>query len=163
MNFDQAFDILVNPQHEGGYVNDPKDPGGETKYGISKRAYPSEDIANLTLERAKTIYARDYWGPAGCDGLPDCIKYQMFDIAVNTSAPGHPTTAIKCLQRAIGADVDGVMGPNTLMRAQSLPPVSLHSRFCAQIIRYYTGLSPDLKVRFISGWMNRLADNMESV
>ncbi|KWT77357.1 glycosyl hydrolase 108 family protein [Candidatus Magnetominusculus xianensis] len=54
---------------EGGYVNDPDDPGGETKYGISKRAYPSLDIKSLTIEDAKRLYRRDYWGRASCDAL----------------------------------------------------------------------------------------------
>ena len=63
MTFDDAFEALM--AHEGGYANDPRDPGGETKYGISKRAYPAVDIRNLTLEAAKAIYKRDYWRPVG--------------------------------------------------------------------------------------------------
>jgi lysozyme family protein len=65
MTFDEAFDVLIG--HEGGYVNHPGDPGGETKFGISKRAYPALDIKALTLGQAKAIYRRDYWIPAGCD------------------------------------------------------------------------------------------------
>jgi lysozyme family protein len=163
MNFDQAFTILVNPQHEGGYVNDPKDPGGETKYGISKRAFPGEDIANLTLDRAKQLYALNYWGPAGCDAVPNSIKYELFDFAVNTSAPGHCTTAIKALQRAAGCTDDGVLGPNTLQKVQSGDPTALMCKFFAQVIRYYTGLRSDLKIAYLSGWMNRLATNLEQL
>ena len=80
-NFDAAFGIVVGV--EGGYVNDPQDPGGETKYGISKRRYPSEDIANLTLERAKFLYQRDYWNPHHCDALPWGEALLVFDTAVN--------------------------------------------------------------------------------
>ena len=58
-NFDRAFRFLIG--EEGGYVNDPADPGGETKFGISKRAYPQLDIKSLTLDQAKAIYRRDYW------------------------------------------------------------------------------------------------------
>ena len=159
MNFDQAFELLIG--HEGGYVNDPHDPGGETKYGVSKRSYPNEDIAGMTLDRAKAIYLRDFWGPAGCDALPDPLKYEMFDFAVNSSAPGAPKTAIKCLQRAVGADVDGLLGPNTLLRAQSMEPNRAQRRLFAQIIRYYTGLAPELRARYLPGWMNRLAENLE--
>ena len=73
MTFDEAFLRLIG--HEGGYVADSRDPGGETKFGISRRSYPGEDIkGNLTLARAKTIYARDFWGPAGCDAVPDGIR-----------------------------------------------------------------------------------------
>jgi lysozyme family protein len=79
MTFDEAFELLIG--HEGGYVNNPNDPGGETKYGISRRQYPGEDIANMTLERAKTIAKRDFWGPAGCDVVPDAVKFDLFDTA----------------------------------------------------------------------------------
>jgi hypothetical protein len=68
---------------EGGYVNDPDDPGGETKYGISKRAYPDIDIKNLTKAQAKSIYHQDYWIPAGCDKLPWPLCLVVFDTAVN--------------------------------------------------------------------------------
>jgi len=81
VNFDRAFNILM--QFEGGYVNDPSDPGGETKYGISKKAYPDEDIKNLTMDRAKELYKRDYWDAAGCDSLPEGIDICTFDTAVN--------------------------------------------------------------------------------
>lgn len=160
MDFDTAFERLVDPQHEGGYVNNPADPGGETKYGISKRSYPSEDIANLTLERAKAIYLRDFWDPAGCDALPDALKFEMFDLAVNTSAPGHPVTAIKLLQRAVGEVDDGVLGPHTLMAVQSMTPDRALRRLQAQRLRYYTGMSKDWRADFLAGVVNRVADNM---
>lgn len=70
-------------KHEGGYVNDPDDPGGETKYGISKRAYPNVDIKNLTEAQAKAIYKRDYWDAIGADQLPANVRYAAFDTAVN--------------------------------------------------------------------------------
>lgn len=79
--FDAAFAIVVGI--EAGYVNDQSDPGGETKYGISKRAYPSEDIPNLTLERAKFLYLRDYWSKANCDALSWELALITFDCAVN--------------------------------------------------------------------------------
>ena len=77
MNFDVAFEKLIG--HEGGYVNDARDPGGETQYGISKRAYPDEDIAGLTLERAKQIYRRDYWDAVQAEYLPDAVRFDLFD------------------------------------------------------------------------------------
>lgn len=79
--FDTAFAIVVGI--EGGYVNDPKDPGGETKYGISKRRYPNEDIKNLTIERAKFLYQRDYWNSHHCDSLPWAEALLVFDTSVN--------------------------------------------------------------------------------
>lgn len=79
--FDRAFSLVIGS--EGGYVNDPKDPGGETKYGISKRAYPNEDIASMSLDRARELYWQDYWVKSSLEGLEWCYAYPLFDIAVN--------------------------------------------------------------------------------
>ena len=67
---------------EGGHVDDPRDPGGETKFGISKRAYPLENIRELTRDDAALIYRRDYWNPLPAD-LPDDLRWMAFDSAVN--------------------------------------------------------------------------------
>ena len=69
--------------HEGGYVNDPNDPGGETKWGISKRSYPHLDIAALTLEDAQEIYRRDYWYALNLNAQPWPKALCLFDCAVN--------------------------------------------------------------------------------
>lgn len=108
MNFDSAFELVIG--HEGGYVNDPKDPGGETKYGISKRSYPGEDIPNLTLARAKFLYLRDFWGPCGAAVVPGPLRFHLFDFAVNSG----PQTAAKHLQKVVGAVPDGQIGPKSL-------------------------------------------------
>ncbi len=79
-SFDRAFGLTVGL--EGGYVNDPNDPGGETKYGISKRYNPGIDIKSLTLDQARTIYLNKYWTPAGCDNLPYPIDMVTFDRSV---------------------------------------------------------------------------------
>ena len=80
-DFDKALKFVL--KWEGGYSNDPRDPGGETKYGISKRSYPKEDIKNMTLDRAKEIYYQNYWLKAGCDKLPFPFNIVVFDTAVN--------------------------------------------------------------------------------
>lgn len=160
MNFDQAFNRLVDPDHEGGYVNDPKDPGGETKYGISRRSYPGEDIKGMTLARAKEIYLRDFWGPAGCDALPDLLKFEMFDLAVNTSAPGKPVTAIRLLQQAVGAGVDGELGPHTLLSVQAMDPAKALRRLQGLRLRHYAALPKTARDNYLAGWVNRVADNM---
>jgi lysozyme family protein len=69
-------------ESEGGYVNHPSDPGGETNYGISKRSYPDLDIRSLTREDAVAIYERDYWARVPTD-LPDGLRWMVFDAAVN--------------------------------------------------------------------------------
>lgn len=80
-DFERAITFIL--KWEGGYVNDPKDPGGETKFGICKRAHPTLDIKELTEEGARAIYAADYWAKAGCDKLewPMCLV--VFDTACN--------------------------------------------------------------------------------
>ena len=102
-------------EHEGGYVNDPHDAGGETNFGIAKRFYPDVDIKNLTKEQAKKIYHQDYWRPAKCDDVPPRLRHIYFDMCVNFGRSG----AVKVLQRAANAKgagliVDGKIGPKTI-------------------------------------------------
>ena len=152
MNFDQAFEILIG--HEGGYVNHPRDPGGETKFGISKRSYPGEDIPNMTLVRAKDIYQRDYWWKAGCDLVPECVKFDLFDTAVNAG----PKTAIQMLQRAVGVEDDGVIGPKTMLALSSMDPERLDKRFNGFRLQHLSTLST--WETFGRGWANRIAKNL---
>jgi len=79
--FEKAISFVL--EHEGGYSNDPNDPGGETKFGISKRSYPELDISKLTLKQAKEIYYKNYWLKAGCNELPFPFNIIVFDTAVN--------------------------------------------------------------------------------
>jgi len=153
MDFDAAFDRLIG--HEGGYVNHPSDPGGETKYGISRRSYPGEDIAGLTLERAKLIYARDFWGPAGCDVVPDAAKFELFDMAVNSGVKA----AVRNLQRAVGETDDGILGPRTLQAIQSMPAPRLVARFNGHRLAFMSSL-PTWPA-FGRGWARRIADNLK--
>jgi lysozyme family protein len=97
-------------EQEGGYTLDPNDPGGETNFGISKKAYPTLDIKALTVDAAKEIYKRDYWNPCRCDNLPFPIALSVFDMAVNQGVGG----AIKVMQETFGVPADGVIGPVTM-------------------------------------------------
>ena len=111
--FDDIIDVLL--EHEGGYVNDPKDLGGETKYGITKRFYPDVDIKNLTKEQARKIYYDDYWVANKVPQMPNNLKHIYFDMCINQGKG----TAVKVLQRAVnskGGDikVDGGLGPKTI-------------------------------------------------
>lgn len=152
MDFDAAFNVLL--AHEGGYVNHPSDPGGETRFGISKRSYPTEDIKALTEERAKVIYKRDFWGPAGCDSVPDAIKFDLFDMAVNSGI----RQAVRTLQRAAYTDADGILGPKTLLAVGSVPEGRLLARFNGYRLCYMTDLGP--WESFSRGWARRIADNL---
>lgn len=106
------YDIIgLVLEHEGGYVNHPSDPGGETNYGISKRAYPDLDIKALTKEDAAEIYKKDYWGRIKGDDLPASVACVVMDYAVNSGV----SRASKAVQHSCGIlKGDGVIGPHTL-------------------------------------------------
>ena len=153
--FDQCFDKLIS--HEGGYVNHASDPGGETNYGISKRAYPSLDIKALTLADAKQLYKRDYWDRAQCDQLPSQLSYLVFDAAVN-SGIGQ---SIRFLQRAVGVADDGAIGPITLSATKRMDTESLCARFLGQRLDIMTKLSTwDV---YGKGWSRRIADQLKGL
>lgn len=155
MNFDSAFELLIG--HEGGYVNNPADPGGETRFGISKRSYPGEDIKAMTLARAKTIYLRDFWAPAGCDGVPPAVRFDLFDMAVNSGV----RAAIKCLQGAAGCPQDGVLGPKTLQAVGTLDGAKLVARFNGARLQFMTDLPA--WASFGKGWARRIASNLKRI
>ena len=155
MDFETALTRLL--AHEGGYVAHAADRGGETNMGISKRSYPLEDIRNLTRARAAEIYARDFWGPAGCDCVPDPIKYHLFDAAVHHGVRG----AVRLLQGVVGETQDGILGPRTLQAVQSMPAPRLASRFIGARLDLMAGLTS--WPAFGRGWARRLAANLKEV
>lgn len=152
MNFDQAFEKVIG--HEGGYSNDKRDPGGETKYGISKRAYPFLDIKNLTLEHAKEIYRQDYWNRLKLDQFPECVRFDLFDAAVNSGVKA----AAKMLQKACEVIPDGIIGQQTIAAANSMDPEQLDSRLSGQRLLFLT----ELKTfpTYGRGWVKRVATNL---
>ena len=112
-----ALDLMFG--HEGGYVNNPKDPGGATKYGITHRTLAAhrgvasvmpEQVKALSKEEATEIYRRSYWMQSGGDLLPVGIDFMAFDYGVNSG----PAQAIKSLQRVVGVTADGIVGAQTL-------------------------------------------------
>ena len=152
ISFDTAFDRLI--AHEGGYVNDPNDPGGETKWGISKRTYPNLDIKNLTRLDAKAIYHRDFWTRINGDKLHDGVAFQAFDIAVNSGIE----TAVRMLQRACGVADDGHWGPVSQRAADGMVESDTIMRLNAERLDFYTKLST--WPRFGKGWVRRVAGNL---
>jgi lysozyme family protein len=160
MSEDFFNDIVRNTlKNEGGYVNDPADPGGETKFGISKRSYPGSDIKNLTESEAKSICYRDFWLPSKCNLISDFnLAAKMFDLAVNLGVG----TAIIRLQRAMkcfGADLkeDGIPGPKTMSAVAAVDPAALLGALKSEAAGYYRCLcmkDPNLE-KFLGGWLNR--------
>jgi len=151
MNFDQAFERLLG--HEGGYVDDPRDPGGETNWGISKRAYPNVDIKALTQDAAKAIYRRDYWAPVRADELPEVVRFDVFDAAVNHGV----SQSAKWLQRAAGAQPDGVIGAQTIGSARAAG-AQIAAHFNGYRLQFYadSGNWPT----YGKGWARRVASNL---
>lgn len=148
--FDRVVEFVLN--HEGGYSNDPDDPGGETNFGISKRSYPMLNIKALTRADAIEIYRKDYWMHCKCDQMPISIAVLLFDSAVNQG----PGTAIRLLQRSLGVKTDGIVGPITI--AASLKADTQHvviELTARRSMQYATNAK---LVRFGLGWFRRLAE-----
>lgn len=140
--------------HEGGYVNDPQDPGGETQWGISKRAYPHIDIKNLTRDGAIALYRRDYWEASGADDLPPAVGFQLLDGAVNSGID----RATQWLQRAARVADDGRIGPITRAAIAKADPNDLVLRFLGERLEFMASLST--WSRFGRGWARRIAQNL---
>jgi lysozyme family protein len=153
-NFDRAFETIIG--HEGGYVNDPHDPGGETKYGISKRAYPKEDIRALTLERAKFLYRRDYWNKVKGNDWPYIVSENLFDGAVHSGVE----QAVKWLQMAVRVTVDGDIGPVTKAAVLAANPIVTAARFNGYRLDFLNDLSR--WPRYGKGWVQRIAKQLMS-
>ena len=152
LDFDHAVGKVI--EVEGGYVNDPDDPGGETKWGISKRVFPNEDIFNLTQGRAKELYFDHYWVPGKCAQLPARLRLVFFDMCVLHGQ----YAATKVLQQAlngagVATEVDGVLGEQTLRNATYLDPERLRSYRVLRIARIITGRPSAEKYWF--GWYKR--------
>jgi len=111
-NYDKCLKAILH--HEGGYVNHPKDPGGETNLGVTKRVYVehggTKDMKELTVEDVAPIYKKGYWDKMKGDDLPGGLDLCVFDFGVN-AGPGR---SAKYLQTMIGTVADGGIGPNTL-------------------------------------------------
>jgi lysozyme family protein len=150
--FDVAFDRLIG--NEGGYVNDPADPGGETNWGISKRSYPNVNIAELTREGAKEIYLRDFWQRGHMDELDPAVSFQVFDFAVNSGIE----TAIRKLQTAVGVADDGHVGPVTIAAMNAMSAGDIVMRFTAERLDFWTRLSNWAAAG--KGWTRRAAADL---
>jgi lysozyme family protein len=141
--------------HEGGYVNHPNDPGGETKFGISKRSYPKYDIKNLTREQAIGIYYRDFWLPVVNICVEDAgLAFQVLDAAVNHGMGN----ACRFLQRAAGVADDGHAGPVTKAAVCRMKPDKIQLLFLAERFEFWAKLQNF--DAFGRGWVRRGAQNL---
>ena len=145
-------------EREGGYVKDPDDHGGATKYGISQRSYPQLDIEMITREDAVDIYDLDFWNPLRCNEIIDQVLANcLFDFGVNAGLK----QSVKVMQAVAGVSVDGFIGPIT-MGAINEKCVQggaeiLALRFTLCRIAFYSDLAARRKSqrKFLPGWINR--------
>jgi lysozyme family protein len=162
---DQKFQqaILVVLRHEGGYVNDPKDAGGETKYGISKRTYPTLDIKNLTIDQATDIYYRDWWSHFCYNQIVDVsLATKIFDTSVNLGAGRTHKILQRCLKVNGFPDIvdDGNLGPKSISAVNSCDPTNLLNSFRQAQANYYQAVvaaHPEDQ-KFLKGWLSRAAE-----
>jgi lysozyme family protein len=165
MNFDIAFDRVIG--HEGRFQNGRSDRGNwtsgivgqgilkGTKFGISAMSYPNLDIANLTAEQAKGIYYQDWWLEGGMDSFPLSLGYQLFDAAINHGM----RAATKMLQRAVGAQDDGQIGPLTKGLIGKMEIGDLMLNFLSERLTFMTNVST--WDDYGKGWARRIAGNLK--
>jgi len=157
-NFQKALDAVLH--HEGGFVNHPKDPGGMTNLGCTKRVWEEwvghpvdeKTMRALTPEDVAPLYKKKYWDAVRGDALPDGVDYIVFDTAIN-SGPGR---AIKFLQGCVGADMDGVFGPKTLAAVRAANPAQLVEDYAKRRLSFLQDL-PTWDT-FGKGWSRRVAE-----
>jgi lysozyme family protein len=153
-DFDPAVTKTIRREGGDTLTDDPDDPGGLTRYGISKRAHPEVDPRNLTLESAKEIYRKEYWNPCqGNDIKSQLIAELVFDSAVNMGV----NQAIKLVQIAAGLEPDGVLDANTLQAINDADPSTFAAAYVlAKITRYLALVKKNRKLeKYFYGWVRR--------
>lgn len=156
---------------EGGYSDDPHDPGGPTNKGITlatlaawrgvkitaaNRARMIAELRAISPAETEAIYRQCYWEPAGCPALPPRLAFAHFDAAVNHGVG----SAIRMLQEAVGADVDGEIGPQTKSRIAAMPVAEIIKAYAEIRRRRYRAL-PHFW-RFGRGWLARVERTLDA-
>lgn len=158
-NFSEALKAVL--KHEGGFVNHPKDPGGMTNLGVTKKVWEEwvgktvneAEMRSLTPEKVSPMYRKKYWDAVKGDELPAGLDYLMFDFAIN-AGPGR---AIRTMQKAIGVTPDGAIGPKTMAALKAVNPNELIKKFSAEKEAFYRAL-PTFST-FGKGWLRRVAES----
>ena len=160
-NFDKCLEMLLH--HEGGYVNDSRDSGGMTNLGVTKKVYDKwidresteQEMRDLTPDDVAPIYKKNYWNRVKGDSLPSGLDWACFDWAVN-SGSGRPAKAV---QRAVGAEPDGAIGPQTLGLIMEKDPEFIIDYVYIVRKAFYEGLD-DYK-HFGRGWSRRNKETLK--
>lgn len=166
--FDSCLTLVLGA--EGGFVNDPRDRGGATKYGITQNTLAdwrrsrdpgatvsADHVRELKVEEAKEIYRSRYWNVLRCDDLPRGVDLLVFDLGVNAG----PARSAKILQDVLGVEQDGSIGPVTLNGLKACAPDKIIREFSAKRLDFYRSLEEDFKV-FGAGWTNRTNSMLEA-
>ena len=152
-NFKACLELVL--KSEGGWVNNPQDPGGETNLGVTKRVWeeyvghPVESLKKLTEADVAPLYELKYWRPCYGEVLPRGLDFVTFSFGVN-AGPGR---SIKLLQQSLGCVPDGVIGPATRGIISASNPATLIAKFSETRREYYKSLN---KPVFEKGWLNRV-------
>lgn len=154
-NFKQCLDLVL--KSEGGYVNNPHDPGGETNLGVTKRVWEEytgheadeKTMRGLTPEKVAPLYEQRYWRPTYCEVLPRGLDFLVFSMGVN----GGPGRAVKLLQQSIRCVPDGVVGERTMGLIKQSNVADLIAKYSDTRRTYYKSLN---KPVFEKGWLNRV-------
>ena len=159
MDFNKAFDRLIG--NEGGYSFNAADPGGETMWGVTARVARASgyagDMKALPRDSAAAIYKARYWAPVCAESLPDEVRFEVFDAAVNSGVD----QAVRWLQRAAGVTDDGVVGPMTLAAVHGAEPMRLAVMFNGERLEMMTSLPT--WGSFGRGWARRIAANLKAL
>ncbi len=146
-NLPQAFAFIAiwewGNRKDGGYTNDKDDPGGETKWGISKRAYPDIDIKSLTQEEALRLYEKDYWLKAGCDKMEKAMSIVVFDSAVNCGV-GRTRSWLDEFAKA-KEKAPNLKGERWMIQRRT--------QYYLELVKKRPALN-----KYIKGWLNRVND-----
>jgi lysozyme family protein len=139
-----------------GYVNDPDDAGGETKYGVAKNANQDLDIKVMTWEDAKAVYYKRYWLAGSCDKMTPRLAVLHFDGCVNHGIK----KASMFLQISVGTTADGAIGPATLAKAASLNELDTCAKICDRRAQFYRDIvaNKPTQAKFLNGWLRRITE-----
>ena len=155
-NFNECLEKVLG--HEGGYINHPDDPGGETNLGVTKDVYETwcmvedvvqKDMKDLSVDDVAPIYKLNYWLKAKCNELPTGVDYVVFDMSVNDGV----SRAAKFLQGVVGAEKDGIIGSKTLAMVNDMGKFDMIEALCLEREDFYRNLNTFNT--FGKGWLNR--------
>ena len=157
-NYEKCLETILH--HEGGYVNHPDDPGGETNLGVTKRVYEewggTKDMKDLTVEDVAPIYKKNYWDGVKGDELPSGLDLCVFDFGVNAGTG----RAAKYLQNMVGATADGAIGPATLRTVHAYVQIEGLEHTIGEYQHKRQGYYEGLKhfATFGRGWTRRVSE-----